>query len=209
MTIYKELVGLENDKLLELFFEEKSENSEEDDFGFFYYSDIAYLLFEKDGEIAIKLLFDNLSVIKDAEQLRALISVVGCSQNKDLYTEFLASFLNDQRPLIVGEAIYSLARLGAKEYFPQILDLYDGVNSPAFVKSNTLVYVRRLYPEVARDFLIKALNDTEALVRESACDELEELGDKSAIPFIVPLIKDEVANVRQAAETAVCNLQDE
>jgi HEAT repeat protein len=51
--------------------------------------------------------------------------------------------------------------------------------------------------------LIHALSDQEFIVRENAIDELGELGQPEAIPYLQPLLNDEHPDVRQAAETAI------
>ena len=46
-----------------------------------------------------------------------------------------------------------------------------------------------------------------ALMRENACDELDQLKALEAIPALLPLLEDPHPQVRQAAQTALDNLR--
>ena len=59
---------------------------------------------------------------------------------------------------------------------------------------------------VAKPLLYDALSSSHPIVRENAIDELDELDCKEALPRIRTLLDDPDKNVRQAAKTAIENL---
>lgn len=66
----------------------------------------------------------------------------------------------------------------------------------------------KLHPDKAIPLLLESLESKDAIVRENAIDELDELEIKEAIPYLSKLVNDPDINVRQAAETALENLLD-
>ena len=63
--------------------------------------------------------------------------------------------------------------------------------------------MRSLYPNKALPLLIEALKDPDFIVRENAADELGELYEVEAIPYLHQLLRDSHPHVRQAAQTAI------
>jgi HEAT repeat protein len=66
----------------------------------------------------------------------------------------------------------------------------------------------KLHPEKAIPLLLASLESEDAIIRENAIDELDDLDFKGAVPYLSKLINDPDINVRQAAQTALDNLQD-
>src|SRR5258707_14386289 len=97
----------------------------------------------------------------------------------------LGKYLNDSDPLIIAEAVEGLRHLGAKDFLNQISELSNH-HSPV-VRASVLRYKAKLWPEQAFQMLIQAVSDGDFIVRESAIDELAELGRPEAIPHIQPI----------------------
>lgn len=76
-----------------------------------------------------------------------------------------------------------------------------------YVRGAVLRFVSELYPELATKLLFESLRDQHALVRQNAIDELDDLGMIESLPSIRLLLNDSHPDVRQAAQTAVANLE--
>jgi hypothetical protein len=204
MNDYSNLAKIDYESLLDLFFQVPIYDDEDE---FSYYSEIAWQIFQNMGERGIEdVLSKSLKNLNDA-QLRSIIFLMGCSSQKEKYESRLGQYLSDIRPSIVAETINSLSLLKASNYLPIIVDMYGNTIS-AIVKGSILRYMQRLQYPKAKEVLVLALNDREPIVRENALDELDELGDSDVIPYIIPLLKDDNANVRQAAQTTLLNLEE-
>ncbi len=200
MSFLQKLESLNFEELLTLF--QKLPQDGEDPF--LYYSEVAASIGTK-GEEGIKFLYKQ---IKKADTPRLVGIIFALSQEQQDSIELLnmlCGYLNDQRAMVVAEAIDGLRRLGAQDCVNKILGLRS---SPSpYVRGSVLRFMARLYPEKAINILIEALNDQDFIVRENAADELGELEVVSAIPLLRPLLADSHPDVRSAAQTAIEMLQ--
>lgn len=77
-----------------------------------------------------------------------------------------------------------------------------------YVRGSVLRFISELYPESTSLLLIEVLQDPHYIVRESAIDKLDELDVVESIPYIRPLLADPHLDTRQAAATAMQNLEE-
>lgn len=211
MSLYPELDGLGITELLEAFHQPARDG---DEYAFAYYSEIAWRL-RQHSEMGNTALWNEIGKA-NMEQLRAIL--VALTAPVTVHPQFkplghqrllelrnlLKTCLDYTEPLIIAEAIDGLTHLGEKDVLNHVLSLRT--HPSPFVRGSVLRYMARLWPERSFQLLIEALNDPQFIVRESALDELGELGRPEAIPHIQPYLADEHPDVRQAAQTAIENL---
>lgn len=143
----------------------------------------------------------------DTARLRAILSALAWPKFDDpSLPELFLLYLNDQRPMIVAEAVDGLSGQEVKEAVDRVLQLLS--HSSPYVRGSVLRYMRQLYPDKSFSLLVTALKDPDYIVRENAVDELDYLGNQEAISYLYPLLKDSHPDVRQAAQTAIENLKD-
>jgi HEAT repeats len=114
-------------------------------------------------------------------------------------------FLHDDRPTIVAEAVDLLCSLDCTDAQEVIMSLRR--HPSPYVVGSVLRYMARHFPETAIPLLEKALASKQSVVRQNAIDELDELNCVQALPNIKRLLRDKNPDVRQAARTAVKNLE--
>lgn len=200
MSFYTELENLNFEELLTLF--QKLPPDKED--SFLYYSEVAASIASK-GEKGIKFLYGQITKTDTPRLVGILFALAQEPQASIDVQNILCGYLNDERPMVVAEAIDGLRKLGIQGCLDQILGLRS---SPSpYVRGSVLRFIARLYPDKAINILIEALNDPDFIVRENAVDELGELEVVSAIPLLRPLLNDSHPDVRSAAQTAIETLQ--
>lgn len=181
-----------------------------------FYSEVAFQIRAK-GKAGNDILWKEFDFSLDEERLGAIIFALSYPANDaknvpiddSTNTEFrdrLLTLLHDNRPSICAGAIDALTRLDEMSSIDAVLELYQ---SPSpLVRGAVLRYVARLHPKLAKQYLLESLQDPNYIVRENAIDELDDLDATEAIPYIQPLLMDEHPHVRQAARTAIENLQE-
>lgn len=201
MTLYPELDKLSLQALSERFLASPPPTEED---GTLYFQEVACRIASQ-GDAGIKSL-SGAWPWADEPRLRALIAAL-TRVNRDVpgLGQTLRVLLADTRPLLVMEAIDGLTRLDDTEALAQISGL-QGHASP-YVRGAVLRYLRRITPDHALPALLAALADPAFVVRESAADELGELGDPQALPALHALLGDPHPDVRLAVETAVAILE--
>ncbi|NET65118.1 MAG: HEAT repeat domain-containing protein [Moorea sp. SIO1G6] len=177
MTFYPELNNLNLSQLIERFQKQPLEGEDAS----IYYSEIA-LLISQQGEQGFEYLYESINSA-DQERLRGIIVALTESQTKtEKLRKLLIRYLDDQRPMIVAEAIDGLSKLEEKHAIDHVLVMLD--HSSPYVRGSVLRFLARLYPEQALPQLLDKLKDPHFIVRENAVDELDELG----IPTVVPCL---------------------
>ena len=197
MSFYSELDNLSLSELIARFHGAPLEG---DEYAYTYYSEVALLIRQK-GKAGVEFLW-NEAKKADTTRLRAtLLALTQPPLEEPALRGWLLSLLEDERPLIVAEAIDSLTRQAEADTLEEVLPLRGHV-SP-YVRGSVLRFMSEFYPERAVGLLIDALNDAHFIVRENAADELGELEAVEALPFLRAKLEDAHPDVRQAAETAI------
>ena len=170
-----------------------------------YYAEVAWVITQQ-GDEGGKFLLDE---VRDADtaRLRGILSALAFRKfdRLDLSGLFL-SHLSDRRPIIVMEAIDGLSGQEVREALGKVLPLFN--HESPYVRGSVLRYMRRLYPNESFALLVTALKDPHNIVRDNAIDELDELNNPEALPFLYLLLDDPHPDTRQAAQTAIKNLKD-
>ncbi|MBD1932668.1 MULTISPECIES: HEAT repeat domain-containing protein [Cyanophyceae] len=178
---------------------------EGEEYASIYYPEVA-LLIRQQGEAGIAFLWREIDRA-DTERLRAILFALTVPPlEHHTIGDRLLSYLHDERPSIVAEAVDSLCRLGAKDTANQVLPLLQ--HPSGYVRGSVLRFMSRLHPDKAYPLLIEALKDPDFIVRENAADELGELDGAEAIPYLRPLLVDSHPDVQQAAQTAIEMLEE-
>lgn len=201
MNGYSELRGLDLSDLIDRFLARPPEG---DEYASSYFPDVAVLIRER-GAAGISFLKSQLET-SDTERLRAIL--LALSFPSVAYSELkgqLLGYIHDPRPEIVAEAIDGLRHAGVRGAAAEVLNLKQ--HADPTVRGSVLRYMRQLFPEQAKPVLIAALDDDDAIVRENAVDELDELDEPDVIPHLRRLLVDPHPHVRQAAQTAIENLE--
>lgn len=145
-------------------------------------------------EWRLKAILLGLSAVKDpSTRMRKEICEVG------------KKFLTDDRPLIVAEAVDLLNRLKCTDARDSILSLQR--HPSPYVVGSVLRFLARHFPATAVPLLERSLTSRQSVVRQNAIDELDELNSVQSLPAIRRLMRDNNRQVRQAAKTAVKNLE--
>ncbi|BAZ31784.1 hypothetical protein NIES4074_42570 [Cylindrospermum sp. NIES-4074] len=200
MSFYPELDGLNLVELIECFQHSYLENEESS-----VYYDEAAMLIRQQGEAGIAFLFGQIEKANSVQLKGILLALTFPPPVENpLLRSLLLTYLRDDRPLIIAEAIDGLRMLGAKDTVDIVLPLH--IHPDPYVRGSVLRFMSRLYPNSSQPLLIEALQDPDYIVRENAIDELDDLGAVEAVANIRPLLTDSHPHVRQAAETAIQNL---
>lgn len=199
MSIYQELDTLNLSELINCWYNPPIDG---DEYAASYYSEVASAI-RSQPEQGIKFLLEQVKKA-DTDRLGAILFFLPPLDSSDM-SNILLHYLDDERPLIVANAIDGLVRQGEKNAIDRVLALRT--HPSAYVRGSVLRFISHFYPESARSLLIEALQDPVYIVRENAIDELEELEVVEAIPYIRPLLLDPNSDVRLAAQTAIENLE--
>ena len=149
---------------------------------------------------------NNLNRFK-GKRMRAALFGLGFHQMKsEKLKKTLESSLHNSDELIVSEAINSLIKLEYFNFSDELMHLFLKHDSP-YIRSIMLKYVRCSLKSEAFQLLIKYLVDDHFIVRESAIDELVSLNSKQSITYIKNLLNDPSAEVREAASSAIQELE--
>jgi hypothetical protein len=165
----------------------------------------------EEGESGLNALLQRLPAADEAHARAILLGLSFVpedvrAKNQLRLQGVLLSVLDDPRPWVVAQAVDTLRHLGYQQVSERVLAL---LNRPApEIVGSALRFLARYRPEQARPILMRALESAQALVRENAVDELDDLGCVEALPLLRGLLNDQNENVRQAARTAVSNLEE-
>jgi HEAT repeat protein len=201
MSFYPELDNL---SLTELISRWNNELPEEYECANTYYGELASLILDKDGSSGHDYLLSVMSHELTPARIGAVLFLMPSPENP-LPKEKLLRYLHESDSYVVSCTIRGLTQQGEKDAINDVLALKSHA-SPQ-VRSSVLDFVSKLCPELAVSLLIKSLKDSSHIVRESAIDELDYLQVVKAIDDIKPLLTDTHPFTRQAAQTAIKNLE--
>ncbi len=201
--MYPELDNLSLPELVERFWDRRPDEEDDGD-GVIYYSEVT-LRMMKYGQEGIEFLLDTAHHC-NLGQLRSILLALSFPPYIDdpRIDHLVETCLDAPHPIIIADAVRALASRGKAELVNRVLSFQN--HSCEYVRGSVLYFMRKFYPQQALPLLLDALHDPHYIVRESAIDELDDLGDVTAIPAIEPLLTDPEGDVRQAARTAIENL---
>jgi HEAT repeat protein len=118
--------------------------------------------------------------------------------------ELACRLLKDARAMVVAEAVDTLSSLACREASRSVGRLLK--HPSPYVVGSALRFFSHLDPEKAVPLLEKALKSNQAIIRQNAIDELDDMDWTPALAKIRQLLRDPDKDVRKAARTAVANL---
>src|SRR5258706_4913588 len=149
MSFYPEFDPLNFNELIGAF---QSPPFDGDDYAYIYYSEVAYLIVSKGGQGGMDFLRAHLES-DDPKRLRAVLRALApVLLNEPALKLKLISLLRSEHPLLVMEAIDSLAWQGDRSILEVVVALHK--HSSAYVRGAVLRYVRALFPQRALPLLI-------------------------------------------------------
>lgn len=155
-----------------------------------------------------------LPFIANADELRVRAILLALSlgerklssRKRASLCELAQRLLNDNRAMVVAEAVDTLSKLACPVASESINALLH--HPSPYVVGSALRYFARHDPQKAVPLLEEALMSAEPIVRENAVDELDEMNYGPALAKIKPLLRDPDGDVRQAAHAAVRHLEN-
>lgn len=173
-------------------------------------SELAVRIAEADSS-GVKFLLES-APDADESKLRAILLAASsareslCSRKRAEVCRLAGRLLDHPQPLIVAEAVDTLASLACSSVQKRVSALID--RTSPYVVGSVLRYLAHVLGTKAVPTLLQGLESSESIVRENAVDELDELNYKPALASIRKLLNDPDADVRQAAKSAVANLNN-
>jgi hypothetical protein len=201
MGIYPELDNLDLKDLIDYWHTTKPLDGEE--YAASYYDELAFLIADK-GTAGHLFLNEQISKTNDYKLAAILVNL--SSKENPIPSNILFEHLKHKSFPVISGAIEGLIIQEETKAKNEVVKLR--FHESAYVRSSVLRFMSKLYPEEARSLLIEALQDRHEIVRQSAIDEIDELQMTDAIPTLRPFLNDSSPDVRQAAETAIENLED-
>lgn len=175
-----------------------------------WYEEVAIKIAEK-GPVGLCELLGRIA-LADNIRLRSILQALTfipketAEVRQGEIRQVLLRFLDHADPLVGAQAIDGLRLLGHRDILQRILPLVE--HPSPYVAGSALRFLARWYPEIATGHLLSALQAPEPILRQVAIDELDDLQYVEALPAVRRLLFDPNQYVRQAAQTAVANLQD-
>jgi len=209
MSYFKELEERSPSGLMEVFDSDALPPDVSEEERPLWFEEVAILLAEG-GEAGVDFLTQRIEGA-DTAKLAAILSALTfgkehLSEDKRAKArDLLLSFLGHPDELVVARAVDSLGHLDDQEETERVWPLLR--HPSPYVVASVHRFLRQHAPEKAWPILLDGLKSPDPIVRQSALDELDELGRPEALAAIRPLLDDEDADVRQAAETAVEHLE--
>jgi len=210
MALFSELEGLPLQDLLTLFSSDhryKDDPAEKE----LWLQEVAVRI-AKSGAEGLCFLIRSLPSADQAE-LRAILLSFSflprevVEENLETLKRILHTFLGSTHHMLIAEAIEGLNSLGLTDVIQDVRPFL--AHWSPYVVGSALRYLSWHDPERAKPVLLESLNSNEPIVRQNAIDELDRLSCSEALPYIRPLLHDEDKDVRQAAQTAICNLEEQ
>lgn len=185
------LSGKNFEELLSLFFCEIADDD--------YYDVVACQLI-KDYAEPVQGLIWHLS----KKRLRAIIFGLGCSGDKK-WRDVVLKFVDLEEGLVAAEALDALRNL---DFFSYDLVLTHLHHASPYVRSSALRFAKKGLANQALAFLVDGLSDDDAIVRQSALDELEGVATIHELHRVIPLLTDPDSGVRDAARWLIDRIND-
>lgn len=129
--------------------------------------------------------------------------------------EFLDLFLDalgSSEAELITIAIHYLRQTRHSEYLDRVLIFR--AHPDGWVRGAVINFIGELFPRASIPMLIEAISDPHFVPREIAVDVMDEMEMEDEekrqlfLPYFQVLLNDEHPDVRQAAETAIANLED-
>jgi hypothetical protein len=203
MGFYPELDHLSLDQLIDRFHGPPPDGPE---YATAFYQEVASLMRQFDPQGLDTLLQELQRKNPNTERLRGMLlgltfpPPTDPDRSRSVLT-CLRNYLQDERPLIVADAIAGLQRMGAEEAADEVYALRH--HPSPYVRANVLRFLGRLRPGLAWSILQDALRDEDKLVREAAIEVLVELVDR-AVDVLESVAEEERdPDVRRLAEAAL------
>lgn len=166
-----------------------------------FYDVVAYNICLQDPEYLIY----HINYLTGKRLRSAIFGLGFYSGNIDNIIYLLNRYLGSNDPLVVSEIIYVYTRIKYISAWDN-LKHFISHESP-FIRSAMLKYSTIcLDQKQSKKELIEHLKDCHYLVRESAIDELGEIGLTEVVPYLLPLLDDPHKDVRDAAKDAISSL---
>jgi len=176
-----------------------------------WYGEVAVKIIEEHSERGLEYLLSSVPKCDERRLDGVLLALCflppdTLNRKRAILVDLLLSCLHDSRELIVAEAIRTLRYFDGQDILAHVLPF---VNHPSpFVQGAALYFLSKCHFPIAKPFLFAALESPSPIIRQVAIDELEEAPCVEALPEIRKLLSDEHPDVRQAAQTAVENLEE-
>lgn len=166
-----------------------------------WFGEVGYWIGDQ-GEPGIDFLLSQLPGA-DESHLRGILSGVSAARaDHPNVVAVLLAHLDDERDMVVMDAVYGLYRVGDESVRARIEAL--AAHRSQYVVSAVHTYLAKLFPEESRDLMIAALDDPGANVRMNAIDQLDEMDEPDAeelVPRIRAMLADPYWGTRQSAHT--------
>ncbi|HBV87384.1 MAG TPA: HEAT repeat domain-containing protein [Desulfosporosinus sp.] len=134
---------------------------------------------------------------KLGEQLKRAVSI----QDLELAQGIL---LNQNEAVLIRLIDWTLQELEQKQALEVLNSVYQKVSR------RVDIYLIKVFANIpqAFDLLMKCLGDNDSLIRARACEALGQIGNKSAVSSLIPLLRDPVVGVREMAVQALGEMGD-
>jgi len=143
----------------------------------------------------------------DEPHLRALVFALSRHEKDSARVRrWLVGLLAERRGAVLADVIDGLARVHEREVDDNVLR--HGQDPSEYVRGAVLRYARNAVPERAFALLSAAAADPHFIVRENVADELAALRDPRGRAVLEGLKTDAHPHVRQAATSALAELDD-
>jgi hypothetical protein len=182
-----------------------------EDCSFSYFSELCFLIAEQEESgISFLLKLCNEKNLRSTH-IRSIISAFNnekIKKNKNsnaVFEKLCFYFENFTGTLVLAEVIDGLSNFNFSE--KKIIALLNH-KSPYVVGAALRFLRKKNFPEIF-SILVEKLSSPSWIIASNAIDELEEIGDKNAIPHIQPYLRDRRKFVREAAKFAIDSLRSQ
>lgn len=170
-----------------------------------YLGDVAAAI-AKNGQAGFEFLLDAIKKGADTRRRWAVFGLANGSDQNEKVDLLLTQLITDKCPEVLSEVIDGFIAIQDNTRW-KVIDGFRNHKSE-YVRGAVLRYAcYALKKEEAFKILIEGLHDPHFIVIENAIDELDYLGDPKAIESIKTFVNHENLDVREAALTAVSNLE--